>query len=895
MEVVSRLPPPTEPAAVERLLEARQLLCGRAVSEEDCEQAEKLLEELGAPVDEGGFDYFPALLTLASLSCTGFEPAIEQDKARAARFYMQFLTHDKSSQLDTDLLEDAATQLCNIVREGSAGFVKADQVRLEEIAGGAGAGVVPFVSTWARFAAHDLDRQLREAAEDPQDRERRLARQAARDAWRSEELERQGQRCKDAVARAEELQLEGNDLCRQGQLPGNAKGAALLARASEQYGSAISVLSECLASSLSLVPEEANTVRRRRSTLQSNAAQVCLSQRHWKEARRLAKAAMDDDPENSKSWFRCARAEIELREFHAAAQTVDQALVKSRGRKGTEAEANTLELWKLAEEVSKAFPDFKWSSSKPQPKMAEEDFERRIVGLWEYQGGKYEIKIEQWGALVFSEETIRVDLMRKSKLTWRGEFEMIAGMALILTYEPGADIMTTQFIPPEDCPDEQKWKGPTTFTAKRIAAPDPPPAEPEFPEVPATASTAPAPIVPPPAPATPAPPAPSVPDDAPKALWLSGFADLEGCYELCADTLQNDRPVYRKSETFDSPAALTSGSEYFLWYRGGNWGVTKTLNASPLAAPFLVRCGDISGQSRHPLDLRRPRWYVRKGRGQEDPDPGISLSSGPVSDKSGYVFTDSKVSSARDGVGGLEGSASELPGPEDVPPQVVEVIGRQGSHQEVNGLYERTPSASSGMPVYMHSEHRLSLFLIKGYWVVAPEVCAVPYALARHPAPAGTKSPMGCSVAWEFLQGQCQRGSMVSMETRIYEKDSIVVLRAVSRVGEAGTNFKATQKSEAATAPQQDESSLKWPAWVGDASVELSGSEVKAAIVVREGLSIALKSLWLDVGAHTLKIGLPSESTLSLTLPAAVDTEALPVAKLSEKTRTLRVRLAICS
>ena len=48
---------------------------------------------------------------------------------------------------------------------------------------------------------------------------------------------------------------------------------------------------------------------------------------------------------------------------------------------------------------------------------------------------------------------------------------------------------------------------------------------------------------------------------------------------------------------------------------GGNWGVTSSLNASSLAAPFAVRCADAA---LHPLQLRRrAKWYVRTGRNKE--------------------------------------------------------------------------------------------------------------------------------------------------------------------------------------------------------------------------------------------------------------------------------------
>jgi hypothetical protein len=782
MEVVNRLPAPTDPDAQDRLLESQRLLCASCVSEEDCEQAQTLLQQLASPLDEGGFDYYPALLTLASLSATGFEPAIEQDKPKAASLYLQFLAHEKSSELEYDLLEDAATALCNIIREGQSGFGAAEQAQLEELANGKSAGVVPFVATWTRFATHELERQIREANEDPKDKERRVAREAARDAWRKQELASQQKVAEDALARAEELQLEGNDLCRQGQLPGNAKGSILLAQALEIYGSAVDVLSECLAKGLTLVPDEANNVRRRRGTLQSNAAQVCLSRRDWRQAQQLAQAAMEDDPENSKSWFRRARAEIELREWTLAARTIDDALIRSRGRKGDDADANLLELWKLAEEVSKAMPDWKWSSSKPA-KRSEEDFEKRLLGHWQYQSGKYEIEISPWGALIFKEENVKIDMMRKSKLSWRGEWEQIPGMYLKMSYDPGCDMVRTEFVPPDDMPEEQKWQGPTVFNAKRMAAPPkgPEPAE-EEPPTPAAQEPSPPPR---PAPVPPAPPpAPSTPDDAPRALWFSGHDELDGCYELLPEALQNDRPVYSRSEVVSDTSPAASG-KLFLWYRGGNWGVTKSLQASSMAAPFLARCGDNLGRSRNPMDVRRPRWHVRKGRNQEDVAPNVSLTvDAPVTSvgKTGYPLG---ATAAADGdhspvstAATDSGSTTEVPADVGPPPASVEISGRVGAHEDVNGTYTLTPSSASGTPVYVHSERRLSLFLTAGYWVLAPELCAVPSALARCPSVAGVRSPLGCREPWEFLKGTNQIGHMVTIDTRTYVKDSAVLLRA---------------------------------------------------------------------------------------------------------------------
>jgi hypothetical protein len=139
--------------------------------------------------------------------------------------------------------------------------------------------------------------------------------------------------------------------------------------------------------------------------------------------------------------------------------------------------------------------------------------------------------------------------MRKSMLTWRGEWEQIPGMYLILSYEPGCDVLQTQFVPPEEMPEEQKWKGPTLFSATRI--PKPPEPEPVVEEAPAEVVVPPKPVVNPPSqkkeetkPAK----TPSIPEDAPKVLWLSGRADISGCYELMPSELQNERPVYKEEK-----------------------------------------------------------------------------------------------------------------------------------------------------------------------------------------------------------------------------------------------------------------------------------------------------------------------------------------------------------
>ena len=109
METVNRLPRPADPAALERLVEAQRLLCARAVSEEDCQEALSLLLELAKPVEEDGFGYAPALLTVASLYESGFEPGIARNMPQAARCYLALMESQiPSGTLGPELLEEAA-------------------------------------------------------------------------------------------------------------------------------------------------------------------------------------------------------------------------------------------------------------------------------------------------------------------------------------------------------------------------------------------------------------------------------------------------------------------------------------------------------------------------------------------------------------------------------------------------------------------------------------------------------------------------------------------------------------------------------------------------------------------------------------------------------------------
>ncbi|CAJ1427211.1 unnamed protein product [Effrenium voratum] len=578
-------------------------------------------------VKEQGFGFSPALLTLGSLFESGFAPAIDQDAKEAARCYLALLEAQlQSKTLGDDLLEEAATHLSSVVKDKDCALQEEEIQRLEFLADSAKAA-----QGWLRFGAAEARRRFVEAQEDPEAaaRERRLEREAAKAAARQRLKEERQQRVQQALQEAEELRrsgavslcwagvhmlymlvirLQGNDLCRQGQLPGNAARRQLLLQAVSLYDQAVEVLSRpalCL-SSWGDEPE----LRRQRALLRSNSAQarasVELSLERWTEAAQLANLSLEDDPDSVKTLYRLAKAQQCCGDWEEAARAADRGLLALKGT-SAEREAFTVELWKLAEQISAELPTWKWSALKPE-KRAVDDFEKRIVGWWTYPGSTFEVRLERWGALVFHEareapssviktleDTVKIELMQKSKLRWRGEVELISGMVLNLSFEPGSDVLILEFIPPPDMPESDQWSGPKRFTATRMVAP-------KKAEDAAKAE---------------------VKDDtekeddleavmaaAPKEVFLSGYPLVAGRYAL-QERPQNGRPVYRRD----------CAEDLYLWFRGGNWGVTESLRSSALAAPFLARCAESRAAAKGPPLRRRSVWYVRAGRNKEEPKP----------------------------------------------------------------------------------------------------------------------------------------------------------------------------------------------------------------------------------------------------------------------------------
>jgi hypothetical protein len=221
------------------------------------------------------------------------------------------------------------------------------------------------------------------------------------------------------------------------------------------------------------------------------------------------------------------------------------------------------------------------------------------------------------------------------------------------------------------------------------------------------------------------------------------------------------------------------------------------------------------------------------------------------------------------------------------------------------------------------------LFFGNGRWLLAEDVCSLPRAIAR--SPESTVHPVAVGT-WEFLCNETVQGNMVSMQTRTYVVDRSVVLRVPSSLLASGDRgglpvaslLASEQSATAEKAVAQREAELEaaavlqksscdlaaqeataaktfaapapaLPDWVEGASAEVTGSEVHATVVARESVRVDLQSLNLDAGPRSLKIELSGHTVLELALPALVDVQSYPVARWSEKKRTLKVRLALAT
>jgi len=239
---------------------------------------------------------------------------------------------------------------------------------------------------------------------------------------------------------------------------------------------------------------------------------------------------------------------------------------------------------------------------------------------------------------------------------------------------------------------------------------------------------------------------------------------VQGAYRRLAEegSAQKTRPVYKRvgDQTNEHQGV-------FLCYRGGNWVVTQTLHSSSLAAPFLIRCPDIPGHAMHPLQLRRPRWYVRTGRGQEELEPHIQVSetrpchvAGVVSDTSNNITPSN-------------------PSYKLLLPTTILCEGRLGEHSELNGCYKLSESTWADHPVYLQVEgtHQHTLFCCNGCWVIASELCSIPWSIARCTAQPASPFEAVFSESWEFLITGSVKGHMVTTETRTYQLDRHFVIK----------------------------------------------------------------------------------------------------------------------
>ena len=76
------------------------------------------------------------------------------------------------------------------------------------------------------------------------------------------------------------------------------------------------------------------------------------------------------------------------------------------------------------------------------------------------------------GRVLYREADVEVVLVQDSLLRWHGDFSLIPGMVLDLTFDPGMDILQLCFTPPDECDVEEEMrdkipKGPQRYSAER--------------------------------------------------------------------------------------------------------------------------------------------------------------------------------------------------------------------------------------------------------------------------------------------------------------------------------------------------------------------------------------------------------------------------------------------
>eukprot|EP00392_Amoebophrya_sp_AT5.2_P010112 g10165.t1 len=519
---------PAGDAAREKMEQVKRLGAQRFIAEDDGELMLGLLDQLSFEYHYGG-----GLYLLAELYRTGeFSPGIDEDQEKAIAYTVLALAHPSIPKvvLETTLQEMGAYLLGNYetlqakyrkeiealldrkhLSKEVLKFLKyalekekgaddsvdlPDEVVAENVAGN-GKGSTASASSTAAFVhpawsdnAEETEGSTSskptEAGHDSTTVDEEKARQEKAAA---EEKRRKAENVKaERVAKkgeADMLKQEANDLYSIGSVPGNAGGRKMLLDAARMY-------------------EKAAAVYPHDYVYLSNASQAYVAAEEWSKAKERAEEALEvlskEEMETiarggsaggdsaagagaakfglpkCKLLARLGLAQIRLREFHPAAETLNTALRLSKK------DAHFLdEIWRICEQIPlpELPEDHEWAVTSGRLERLKPDYvamEKRICGKWEYHsvvqgtsttsGGndvdpaskrtvkanQFEIKFDLMnpGRLLYCEEEVVVELMQDYLCQWHGDFTLIPGMVLKLDFDPARDALTVMFVPPSE-------------------------------------------------------------------------------------------------------------------------------------------------------------------------------------------------------------------------------------------------------------------------------------------------------------------------------------------------------------------------------------------------------------------------------------------------------------
>ncbi|CAD7943203.1 unnamed protein product [Amoebophrya sp. A25] len=505
---------PAQPEGREKMERIKRLCGQRFIAEDDGVMMIDLLEGLAFDCCYGG-----GLFLLGELFRTGdFEPGVPVDTDKALGYYVLTLAHPHVCKIidESGLIEVGGFLLANYQSVQSRYPKEVAAIISKNVLSG----------DVLRYLQYALDKRVNQ--EPAEDGGMASTRSSSSGGENEESVSTAKQKAPASLhggfqkgslalddgsrARAIEIKERANELYRQGMLPGNAKGKGLLQQAAKMYEEAYGIHADYV--------------------YLSNAAQALCTSEDWIGAKSYAERALEQCSreemdavaggysstasasleertrvalQKRKILQRLATAQIHLREFSAAAASLNSALAvckrfvreKSSASSGSSSSSSAgdgigardgsgaSELFALCKQIpaSALPPDHEWvlQHASVEKHFNKSDYvlmEKRICGKWAYgppdKPNNFEIRLLPHGALVYVEFEVSVELLQDRLLSWHGDFSLVPGMMLELNFEPSMDSLSVTFVPPppEEMTDEfrEKFgKGPQKFSARRVS------------------------------------------------------------------------------------------------------------------------------------------------------------------------------------------------------------------------------------------------------------------------------------------------------------------------------------------------------------------------------------------------------------------------------------------